>query len=73
MTAFAGDRNPRRVERYLAAVWEGGAVPVVVVNKSDLVDDAASATARLRERLPFVDVVAISALAEDGLEQHRPP
>jgi len=67
VTAFAGDLNPRRVERYLTAVWEGGAVPVVVVNKSDLVEDAASTTEGLRERLPFVDVVAVSALSEDGL------
>ena len=72
VTAFAGDLNPRRVERYLTAVWEGGAVPVVVVNKSDLVEDAASAAARLRERFPFVDVVAVSALTEDGLVPLRP-
>lgn len=72
VTAFASDLNPRRVERYLTAVWEGGAVPVVVVNKSDLVEDAASTTARLRERFPVVDVVAVSALAEDGLEPLRP-
>jgi ribosome biogenesis GTPase len=72
VTAFAGDLNPRRVERYLTAVWEGGAVPVVVVNKSDLAKDAASATARLRERLPFVDIVAVCALSDDGLAPLQP-
>jgi len=35
------DFNPRRLERYLAMAWESGAQPVVVLTKTDLVDDAA--------------------------------
>ncbi len=27
VTAFAGDLNPRRLERYLTAVWDAGAFP----------------------------------------------
>jgi ribosome biogenesis GTPase len=72
VTAFAGDLNPRRVERYLTAVWEGGAVPVVVVNKSDLAADAATAAGGLRDRLPFVDVIAVSALSDEGLAPLQP-
>jgi ribosome biogenesis GTPase len=72
VTAFAGDLNPRRVERYLTAVWEGGAVPVVVVNKSDLADDAATAADGLRDRLPFVDVITVSALSDEGLAALQP-
>jgi hypothetical protein len=30
------DFNPRRVERYLAAVWASGAQPVLVLSKADL-------------------------------------
>ncbi len=67
VTAFAGDLNPRRLERYLTAVWDAGAVPVVVLNKSDLADDAAATLAALRHRLPFVDAVAVSALTDEGL------
>src|SRR4029077_17449617 len=33
------DFNPRRLERYLAMAWESGAQPVVLLTKSDLVDD----------------------------------
>ena len=33
VTAFAGDLNPRRLERYLTAVWDAGAVPVVVAEQ----------------------------------------
>ena len=33
------DFNPRRLERYLAMAWESGAQPVVLLTKSDLVDE----------------------------------
>jgi ribosome biogenesis GTPase len=33
------DFNPRRLERYLAMAWESGAQPVVLLTKTDLVDD----------------------------------
>ena len=35
------DFNVRRLERYLAMAWESGAQPVVLLTKSDLVDDIA--------------------------------
>jgi ribosome biogenesis GTPase len=67
VTAFgevSADLNPRRLERYLTMVWEAGAVPVVVLNKADLSVDPEGDTQTLRSRLPFVDVVTISALDE---------
>lgn len=67
VTAVAGDLNPRRLERYLTLAWETGAMPVVVVNKADLSEDPSRVAADLRQRLPFVDVVAVSALTADGL------
>ena len=33
------DVNPRRLERYLATVWESGASPVIVLTKTDLAPD----------------------------------
>jgi ribosome biogenesis GTPase / thiamine phosphate phosphatase len=71
VTAFGevkSDLNPRRLERYLTMVWEAGAVPVVVLNKADLSADPESDAESLRARLPFVDVVTISALDEAGLK-----
>jgi len=62
VTSLTHDRNERRVERYLTAVWDGGAVPVVLLNKADLVDDADAAIEEMRARVPFVDVHAISAV-----------
>ena len=35
------DFNMRRLERYLIAAWESGAVPVVVLTKADCCDDVA--------------------------------
>lgn len=38
VVAAATDVNVRRVERYLTIAWQSGAVPVVVLTKTDLVD-----------------------------------
>jgi len=79
VTAFGevtNDLNPRRLERYLTMVWEAGAVPVVVLNKADLAADPEGEAASLRSRLPFVDVVTISALRQerfDGLTSYLRP
>jgi len=72
VTALPHDVNARRLERYLAMVWDGGAVPVVVVNKSDLSDDADAASHTIAARLPLVDVVAVSALHDRGLDALAP-
>jgi ribosome biogenesis GTPase len=69
VTALAEDLNPRRIERYLTVVRDAGAVPVVILNKTDLSDDPESAAAAVRARLPFVDVLGISAKHERGLDQ----
>jgi ribosome biogenesis GTPase len=67
VTALAEDLNPRRLERYLTVVRDAGAVPVVVLNKTDLSVDPDGQAANVRARLPFVDVLAISAKEGDGL------
>ena len=37
MQSLNHDLNPKRLERYLTLAWQSGAVPVVVLNKADLV------------------------------------
>ena len=66
VTALAEDLNPRRLERYLTVVRDAGAVPVVVLNKTDLSTDPETQAADVRARLPFVDVLAISAKRGEG-------
>ncbi len=63
-----GDFNPRRLERYLAAIRSGGAVPVVVLNKADREDDVAARLAAARSVAGDAEVHATSALEGDGLE-----
>lgn len=72
VTALTQDVNPRRLERYLAMVWNAGAMPVVVLNKADLSDDPAGACDAISARLPHVDVVSVSATSSDGLSPLEP-
>ena len=66
--AFGADLNVRRLERYLAAGWDSGADPVVVLNKSDLADDLADATAAVEAVAVGVPVHVVSAADGTGLE-----
>jgi ribosome biogenesis GTPase / thiamine phosphate phosphatase len=61
--------NERRLERYLTAVRQSGAEPLLIVNKSDLVTDTAAVTAAVRDKFPGVPLVLLSASRGDGLEQ----
>ncbi|MEN9798779.1 MAG: ribosome small subunit biosis GTPase RsgA [Pseudomonadota bacterium] len=64
VAALGGELNPRRVERYLAAVRDSGAEPVVVLTKKDLVPapEVAEAVASVKGLSEGVAVVATSAL-----------
>jgi ribosome biogenesis GTPase len=62
------DLNVRRIERYLTAAWESGAVPVVVLNKSDLADDLEARVAAVEAIAAGAAVVAVSALHAHGVE-----
>jgi ribosome biogenesis GTPase / thiamine phosphate phosphatase len=72
VTALPHDLNVRRLERYLTMIWDGGATPVVLINKSDLSDDPGASADPIRTRLPFVDVVVASALHDQGLDALAP-
>lgn len=64
-----GDYNPRRLERALVLVGDGGGRPVIVLNKADLLSPEEVA-ARLRATAgvaPGVAVVALSAATGEGL------
>jgi ribosome biogenesis GTPase len=59
--------NPRRLERTLAAVHAGGALPVIVLTKPDRAEDLAAALAEARAAAPAVDVEVASGLTGDGV------
>ena len=72
VSGLDGDFNPRRIERYLASAWESGAEPVVVLNKADLAEDLEARIAQVEAAAPGVGVVAMSALAGQGLDSLAP-
>ena len=63
--------NLRRLERYLAAAWESGATPAVLLTKADLCADASKKRAEAAEVAIGVDVMCVSALEADGCDAVR--
>lgn len=58
----------RRIERYLVAAWESGAMPVVVLTKADLCDDVEAAADPIRDVAAGAPVEVVSAVSGEGLE-----
>jgi ribosome biogenesis GTPase len=65
------DFNPRRIERYLVTAWDSGASPVIVLNKTDLVDDPDAYIRDVEALAAGVPVVAVSAKRPDSLRALR--
>lgn len=62
--------NPRRIERYVAAVHAGGAAPVLVLNKADLAD-AGPYLDQLEPAMRTLPIVVTSGVDGAGLEGLR--
>ncbi len=62
------DFNVRRIERYLAMMWESGASPVVLLTKADLCADAAQRAAEMESVAIGVLVLVLSAFSGEGLD-----
>jgi ribosome biogenesis GTPase len=71
VTSCNQDFNPRRLERYLSLAWEGGARPVVVLNKIDLCSDREPYRAEAASLAPGVPLLAVSARRGDGIDDLR--
>ena len=63
--------QPRRLERTLAAVHQGGAAPAVVLTKCDLCPDPAGAREEAARSAPGVPVVLASGETGEGVEAVR--
>jgi ribosome biogenesis GTPase len=62
VTSANADMNPRRLERYLVTLAEGGVRPVIVLSKGDLVADTAPIVADIAAIAPGVEVAVTSAV-----------
>ncbi len=71
------DVNPRRLERYLATVWESGATPVIVLTKTDLAgDELPGLLAEVEDvalGVPVHPVCNVTGEGLDALRQHLLP
>lgn len=60
--------NQRRLERELVLAWDSGARPVVVLTKSDLVDDPAPTVGSLHAAAPDVQIIVASGISGAGVD-----
>ena len=63
-----GDYSPRRLERYLILAYEGGAKPVIVLNKADVATHLSDDMDEIRGLAVGIPVHAISAKQREGVE-----
>ncbi len=76
VTSMNADLNPRRLERFLAAAWQSGARPVVVLTKADLCEQPeaqAAEIATLAAGCPVLIVSVRQGLGLGGLMEHVKP
>jgi ribosome biogenesis GTPase len=65
------DHNINRLERYCAVVRDSGVLPIVILNKIDLIakDDKGSIVSEIKDRMPTVDVMCTSTVTGEGLKR----
>jgi len=68
ITGLDFNYNLRRIERYLSLAWNSGAVPVILLNKSDLCPEAEQRKYEVESIAVGVDVYTLSAYNHEGLE-----
>jgi ribosome biogenesis GTPase / thiamine phosphate phosphatase len=71
VSALNREFNLRRIERYLSMVWESGARPVVLLNKSDLCPDATERASEVEGIGLGTSVHLLSAIEKTGLDLVR--
>lgn len=67
LSGLDGDFNPRRVERYLAQLWDSGSRLVLLLNKADVCDEAEARAEEIRRSALGVEVLCMSALTGKGV------
>ncbi len=69
LSSLNSELNPRRIERYLTMAWDSGAAPVIVLTKSDLIEDVRSAILEVQAIAPAVPIHPVSNLSGEGFEK----
>ena len=66
------DFNLRRLERYVSIAWNSGAMPVVVLTKSDLCEEPEKKLAEVSSVAVGVDIVVTNTITQNGYAQIYP-
>ena len=69
VSGLDGEFNPARIERYLVLAREGGAEPVIVLNKLDLCGDVETAFQLAAEAAPGVRMLGMSTKTREGFAE----
>lgn len=62
------DFNLRRLERYLSIAWDSGAIPVIVLTKSDLCNDIDFRLKEISSVAMGVDVLVTTSISAEGYQ-----
>lgn len=68
LSSLNADFNVNRIERYVIQARQSGGLPVVILNKADLVEDFAVFVEQVAQAVPSVPIHAVSAHTGFGLE-----
>ena len=63
------DFHPSKLERYLTVAWQSGGTPVILLTKSDLMEDRGQILAQVSALAPGVDVYCVSSYTGEGFWQ----
>ena len=69
VTSANREFNERRLERYVAAVWNSGAEPAIVLNKIDLQEDLSDLLEAIERVALGVPVLRVSAVSGYGVDE----
>ena len=72
VTSCNADFSPERLERYLSVVMEADIQPLLVLTKTDLIDDASVYGEVLTERFPDIPQVLLNALEASAVASLEP-
>ena len=72
MMGLDADYNLRRIERYLTTARDGGATPVVILNKTDVCEDVDECVAEVTAVAEGAPVIAVSIKADDQIRAIEP-
>jgi ribosome biogenesis GTPase len=72
LSSYGPDLNARRMERYLAAAWDSGAQPAILLTKVDVAADPDGEALEIEAVAYGVPVHKVSAVTGAGLEELEP-